>query len=239
MATKLALHPADPLSISQRVGHSSVDALFPWQISQRLDARFSANYQGNIYLEHNRSANIPADKNCALFITGLPPTITVHTLLATIRNIGRVFAVYINTPEPDRGKCTCAAKIIFFERQAAERFQERCQNGLHIPGHPFPARVVWNRIGSAAADTPPYVTRVLMISGPPHIVNGAALAAHFRPRFDIEVDEVLEHGATNHQALVELRFESYRCQAEVARIALMREHGDVVRVYFGPDPCAV
>ena len=41
------------------------------------------------------------------------------------------------------------------------------------------------------------------------------------------------------QTPVEYKFGSYRCRAEVARIALMRECGGVMKVYFGQDPCAV
>ena len=35
-------------------------------------AGFSPNYRGNINLASNRSANIPEDQNCSVFIQGLP-----------------------------------------------------------------------------------------------------------------------------------------------------------------------
>ncbi len=41
---------------------------------------FSPNYRGNINLPRNRSANIPAEKNCSLFLLGPNPAITTHQL---------------------------------------------------------------------------------------------------------------------------------------------------------------
>jgi len=80
---------------------------------------FSPNYRGNPDLERNRSAAIPPDHNCSLFVTGLAPTTTTGELLGAIRDVGRVYATHINGPEPTRGHMTCAAKVVFFERAAA------------------------------------------------------------------------------------------------------------------------
>jgi hypothetical protein len=209
---------------------------------QRMLAGFSPNYLGNINLARNRSADIPASENCSLFIMGLPPTLTFTQLLATVRDTGRVYATHVNSPEPDKGHLTCAAKLIFFERRAAERFYDRhLQGGLRIPGHPgYVARVVWNRIKTAAPAQPRHYTRVLMVAGPATIANPAFLTAYFRSKLDFDVDEVFDRGAMGDRRLVEYRFGSFRCQAEAAKMSVTREMGDLgVQVWFGPDPCDV
>ncbi|KAK3323666.1 hypothetical protein B0T19DRAFT_443146 [Cercophora scortea] len=203
---------------------------------------FSANYRGNPDLDRNRSAEISPEENCSLFIVGLDPHITTHELLASIRDVGRVYATHINPPEPDRGHLTCAAKVVFFERAAAERFYTRfAQTGLHIPAHPaHPGRVTWNRVRTAQYDAGGRKTRVLLISGPTSIVNEPALRAYFSSKLQYQVDEVVCRGedTARARALVEFRFGSFRCQAEAAWMALNREWKDLgVVVVFGRDPC--
>ncbi|KAK1827357.1 hypothetical protein QBC39DRAFT_267139 [Podospora conica] len=198
---------------------------------------FSPNYRGNPDLERNRSAPIPPDRNCSLFITGLAPNLTTTQLLATIRDVGRVYATHINFPEPDRGHFTCAAKVVFFERSAAERFYERYgMTGFRVTGDGsmHVGRVVWNRIRSAEQDVGGRKTRVLLISGPPSIVSEKALKAYFNTKIQYQVDDVRTlrtyaadggggDGGGEERALVEFRFGSYRCQSEAARMALSRE----------------
>ncbi|KAK1755883.1 hypothetical protein QBC47DRAFT_413616 [Echria macrotheca] len=164
---------------------------------------FSPNYRGNPFLSRNQSAPIPPEKNCSLFITGLAPDLTTHALLASIRGAGRIYATHINGPEPDRGHDTCAAKVVFFERAAAERFYERHRlTGFVVvpeagtrPG--YVGRVVWNRIRSAETDAGGRKSRVLLISGPPAFVNREALTLYFASKIQFQVDEVrtLRHAA--------------------------------------------
>lgn len=236
--------------------HPTSDSIFHPMESRPLDKQatgvaamdlmvkgFSPNYRGNPDLERNRSAPIPPDQNCSLFITGLAPTLTTTQLLATIRDVGRVYATHINFPEPDRGHFTCAAKVVFFERSAAERFYERyAGTGFRVAGTAdlHVGRVVWNRIRSAEQDVGGRKSRVLLISGPPGIVSEKALKVYFNTKIQYQVDEVrtLRRYAANglgggggggggdkgeERALVEFRFGSYRCQSEAARMALSRE----------------
>ena len=207
---------------------------------QRMLAGFSPNYRGNIALARNRSAAIPPTENCSLFVTGLPPSITVRQLLAAVRDTGRVYATHLNGPEPHKGHPTCAAKLVFFERAAAERFYDRhVQAGLRVDGYPgYVGKVVWNRIKTAAPDLPRHYTRVLMISGPAALADPEFLTGYFRSKLEFEVDEVFDRGAAGDRRLVEYRFGSFRCQAEAAKMALSREMGELgVQIWFGPDPC--
>ena len=92
----------------------------------------SQNYKGNHYLPSNRSADIPEKDNCSFFITGLPPAISTHTLLAHIRDAGRVYASYINEANPSAGHLTAAAKLVFFEKTAAQAFWARHKEQLPL-----------------------------------------------------------------------------------------------------------
>lgn len=235
-------HPLPPLPTSDSIFHPMESRPLDEQVTgvaamDLMVKGFSPNYRGNPDLERNRSAPIPPDQNCSLFITGLAPTLTTTQLLATIRDVGRVYATHINFPEPDRGHFTCAAKVVFFERSAAERFYERyAGTGFRVAGTAdlHVGRVVWNRIRSAEQDVGGRKSRVLLISGPPGIVSEKALKVYFNTKIQYQVDEVrtLRRYAANglggaqggeERALVEFRFGSYRCQSEAARMALSRE----------------
>ncbi|KAK4161003.1 hypothetical protein QBC43DRAFT_244245 [Cladorrhinum sp. PSN259] len=190
---------------------------------------FSPNYKGNPDLERNRSAQISEAENCSLFLVGLPPNLTTTSLLAGIRNMGRIYATHINPPEPEKGHDLSAAKLVFFERADAERFYNLAngtQAGFTLPGFPYHrARVTWNRIRSAEVDPAGTKSRVLLISGPPEIVNEAHLRAYFDEKLIYQLDLIVHHGMNqaNTRALIEFRFGSYRCQSEAARMALVRE----------------
>jgi hypothetical protein len=199
---------------------------------------------GNIHIDRNKSANIPEHENCSLWLTRLPPNVTYTDLLAAIRDTGRVYQTHINRPVPDKGHHTSAGKIVFFDRASAERFFNwSANNGLAIPGYPgFTARVAWNRVLAAAVDGPSTkdFSRVLLISGPKHMVNADFLTAYFRSKLDFNIDCIIDHGGDDYRATIEYRFGSYRCQAESAKMAITRElwqHN--VQVWFWTDPCDV
>jgi hypothetical protein len=80
---------------------------------------FSPNYRGNPDIPRNQPANVPPEQNCSLWLVGLAPDVTCHELLPGIRNVGRVFATHINPPKSDEGHVSSAAKVVFFEREAA------------------------------------------------------------------------------------------------------------------------
>ncbi|KAK4465208.1 hypothetical protein QBC42DRAFT_261800 [Cladorrhinum samala] len=211
---------------------------------------FSPNYKGNPDLDRNRSANIPESENCSLFLVGLAPDLTTHSLLAGVQGMGRVFATHINPPEPKNGHHLSAAKLVFFNRTDAGKFcpfsdlfsafqlqeltktnaenfyNQTKQQGFSLPSAPqFRAKVFWNRIRSAEEDPTGTKSRVLLISGPPSIVNPVFLTEYFDTKLIYQTDEIIEHGRSEDgsRALIEFRFGSYRCQAEAARMSLVRE----------------
>lgn len=205
---------------------------------------FSPNYRGNIHIDKNKSANIPEDENCSLWLTGLPPNVTYNQLLSTIRNIGRVYQTHINLPEPEKGHYTSACKVVFFDRPSAQRFWDRYGvGGFCVRGFPDVGRVAWNRVRSAAIEGPNArkLSRVLLISGPPQLVNPYFLTQYFQSKLEFNIDVIINHQSDDeHRALVEYRFASFRCQAESAKMAISRElWAHTVQVWFWNDPCDV
>ncbi len=210
------------------------------EIQRRLHAGVSANYRGNHDLASNRSADILDTENCSLWLEGLPPNITTRELLGAIRNVGRVWQSHIVRPTEDH--TTAAAKITFFEASAAQTLiggvggQE--PHRLAVGGHI--ATVVYNRQRVAQQTLPNNHTRVLLISGPPSIVNMDLLSAFFSSLFVYQLDEVIPVVPGRAISVLEWRFGSYRCQAQAAWEAFRRNpvfaaHGVTVR--FDRDPC--
>lgn len=203
---------------------------------------FSPEYHGDPNLPRNRSANIPDELNCSLFLVNLPPALTTHRLISAIHGMGptgRIYATHINAPEPDRKHYGCAAKVIFFELIAAKAFYRACEErGFTVDG--FGVRVMWNRIKTAQQEHARSTTRVLLIGGDPSFVNQTTLTEYFCTKLQFQIDCIITHSdglkGDNTDAVVEYRFGSFRCQAEAAKMALVREHPEI-RCFFHCDPC--
>jgi hypothetical protein len=84
----------------------------------KVDRGFSENYKGNIYIEKNRSANIPDEENCSVFIRGLPLMVTYRQVMVAIRNTGRV-----DTAE------LVISQLPIPPQPIAENSDEKCQEG--------------------------------------------------------------------------------------------------------------
>ncbi|KAJ4300169.1 hypothetical protein N0V88_002838 [Collariella sp. IMI 366227] len=241
----VAAHPPQPLGLNQPLmeyplipSASGIAATFPWvprvgsirnNLAQRgyqiANSNVPAAPVGDPDVMRNQSAAIAEEESCSLWIVGLAPDLDTHELLAGIRNIGRVYATHINPPAPERGHVLSAAK-----RLAAELFYTTfAPTGYWTPRNPqLRARVSWNRIRSAETDVGGNRSRVLLVSGPPQVVNEEYLCVYFNTKFEYQLDQVIYCGAnaSGTRVLLELRFGSFRCQAESARTALMREFKD-------------
>lgn len=207
----------------------------------KVSLGFSPDYHGDPYLLRNQSANIPDHLNCSLFLVNLPSKLTTHRLIAAIHAMGptgRIYATHINLPEPDRKHYGCAAKVIFFELVAAKAFYKACEErGFNVDG--YPVRVMWNRIKTAQQEHAKSTTRVLLIGGKADFVNPVSLTEYFCTKLQFQIDCIITHSdglKGDRDAVVEYRFGSFRCQAEAAKMALVREHPEV-RCFFHCDPC--
>lgn len=220
-----------PPSASVKPPQSTPSINIPYELPQ-----FSANYHG-MHTERNASANhLSPAENCALWLTNLPPHVTTTELLAGIRNVGRVWCTYINGPDNEQ-HTTAAAKVVFFQPVAAQRLLSQALTaGLRIGG--LDVRVSHNRIKSAETRIVGGMSRVLIITGSVSLVNAETLTRFFQDRFQFEIDEVIELLATSRRAVVEYRFGSYRCQAQMGKMALDRDLPQgLEKVEFGQDPC--
>ena len=200
----------------------------------------SINYQGNASLPANMSADIPDHANCGFWLTGLPPLTTCAMVLAAVRDIGRVFCVVVNPPERRKNIPTSAAKIVFFELAAAQRFW-----AWYGPGRtPFivggyRATIERNRTRVAESQEPSFCSRVLVVAGPADVVTVAGLLQLFDRKIVYQIDGILvgevQFWPTGPTRTIEVRFGSFRYQAQTAYGMLKGQPG--LRVAYGRDPC--
>ncbi|KAK4040355.1 hypothetical protein C8A01DRAFT_35593, partial [Parachaetomium inaequale] len=117
----------------------------------------SANYRGDAAVASNRSADIPEEENCSVWMEGLPRNVTTYQLLGAIRNIGRVWQTH--TVRPSGHHVTAAAKVTFFTAAAAQLMIARSRGGIRVQG--YLATVLYNRTRVAEPAEPADHTRVL------------------------------------------------------------------------------
>lgn len=204
-----------------------------------IKAGCSGNYKGNVDLEKNQSAKIPVEDSCSTWITYLPPNITYHELLRSIRGVGPVYQCHINEAKLHHQVYSCAAKVIFFDKATTQKFLSMYGgNGRLVIGG-YRTVVEYNRILTPEQYETPGSSRVLLIHGPAAMVNKDSLTAYFKSKFYFDIDQIFDHGAGDDgNATVEYRFGSFRCQAHSGKMALSREYGGVIRCAYGVDPCA-
>ncbi|KAK5996689.1 hypothetical protein PT974_02029 [Cladobotryum mycophilum] len=205
-----------------------------------MSSKFSTKYHG-MHTEANASAEyLSPNQNCALWLTNLPPDITHHQLLGAIRNVGRIWCSFINTPDYVTHH-TAAAKVVFFSPKSAQQLlSSSWTKGLFIGN--FRVRVAHNRIKSESREdelsTPK--SRVLIICGQTEFINEAYLTKYFKDRFIFQNDQVSELIITGGRSIMEWRFGSYRCQSQMGKMSLEKDRPFwLEKVEFGQDPCEV
>ncbi|KAF4960643.1 hypothetical protein FGADI_812 [Fusarium gaditjirri] len=218
----------------------------PSHMTREVDAResiFSDNYKGEHNTRNASAMSLTPEQNCALWLTNLPPDVTHHELLGQIRNVGRIWCSVINEPDWQRHE-TAAAKVVFFTPGPAQLLLSKSlTQGLSVRN--FPVRVTHNRVkyGEQAIMGP--ASRVLIITGKSTFVNPGCLTEFFKERFVFEVDEITElivqgDASKGGRSVVEYRFGSFRCQAQMGKMALEKDRPQgFEKVEFGEDPCEV
>lgn len=198
---------------------------------------FSPGYQGK-RVPANASACVPDWRNCAIFMTGLPPDVTYTEILDLITRagpFGRVLRSFINPPVQHKHDYA-AAKVIFFHPESAQRMLAHANTlGLKIRGYSLNA--VHNR-NRRDETVDPGTSRVLLITGHVSFVNIASLTAYFGSKIEFQLDRATELFRVKDRAVVEYRFASYHCQAKMGQMSLARERpAGLEKVEYGPDPC--
>ncbi|KAK0636551.1 hypothetical protein B0T17DRAFT_465293, partial [Bombardia bombarda] len=184
----------------------------------------SPNYQGNWEDEENQSANIPPEKNCSFWITGLPLDTSYKKLLRHIRGYGRIYNSHINSPEWHDGMFTKAAKLTFVDLPAASRFySDYTLKKLVLQDEPYlKATIVRNRIRVAEHALPPNHSRVLIITGSVSEVHPEILLEKFKRLFIYDVDSTFVSPVDeNDHVTVEVRLGRYPCQADPAYTSMI------------------
>ncbi|CAH0054337.1 unnamed protein product [Clonostachys solani] len=203
-----------------------------------MHSRFSKRYLGK-HTEKNASQDhLENHESCSLWLRNLPPNITYAELLDTISGIGRVWATYIN--RPDARHDTAAAKVIFFNPEAAAKYLEHIEStNLQIRG--FPVAAEYNRVKiPRQLSGGPQASRVLIIIGHSDFVNKESLIRFFHDLIQFHNDRVIERFRVGTRAVIEFRFGSYRAQSSSAKLALEKNQpGGLECVRYGQDPCEV
>ncbi|KAG6023388.1 hypothetical protein E4U19_004423 [Claviceps sp. Clav32 group G5] len=200
--------------------------------------KFSPHYHG-MHTENNASMeHLAPDQNCALWLTNLPPDIRVRELLSTIRNVGRVYATFINDADGHL-HATAAAKLVFFTPEAAQKLLAQCLvTPLVIRG--YLVKIALNRIKYAKNSMDNGESRVLIITGQADFVNTSTLTAFFQARFQFQIDDAANLMIHKGRAVVEYKFGSYRCQAQMGMKSLLLDQpAGLEMVEYGADPCEV
>lgn len=238
------------LAITDSSASESLQILSGHEIISRQLANCSLNYAGDPTRWRNRNVVIPDNKNTSIWITHLPEGITYKELLGAVRNMGRIYSSHINQPEPHKRIHTAAAKLVFFEADAAQRFLAHC-HGPHSPGLVLRGRRATvchnrnkksedqtNRVADDHHSLPP--SRILVIAGPPILVHPPALLQYFTARFHFNLDAIVPVVEGQSFSVFEWRFSSFSCQAEAAFMAMNRDsffRDAGVTVAYGIDPC--
>jgi hypothetical protein len=193
------------------------------------------NYLGDPFVENNRSADVSEDKNCSLWVWGLPATVTYPALLASIRGIGKIYATVINPPTT--AIRTSAAKIVLFNRRDAGKLFNMIENRQFVVTGKTVHRVLWNKIRSGPYPHPNH-SRAIRITGPPELMDFDFFDDFFIRRFTYDLEgrrvvKCLRPGLVSH----EWHFGSLRCQAASAKTAIERELKGIYEVEWADDPC--
>lgn len=151
----------------------------PAERADRVAAGVSANYGGDPANPRNRSVGVAAGQSCCLYLSNLVPGCTVAVLLGALgahAPFGKVLATHLNPLSPAAGHPSGNGKITMFSREGAERLFSFLSAGrLFIGG--ARVRAAWNRHLAAPFAGDPWISRVLVVSGPPAVVDRAAIEA--------------------------------------------------------------
>ncbi|KAI1121614.1 hypothetical protein F5Y10DRAFT_271897 [Nemania abortiva] len=214
-------------------------------MNQQRQPTNSPAYQGDPSLPRNIPAAIPDELNCRLWITGLPPTCTVHQLLGNIRGIGPIFACHITQPNLTGPRIweTAAASLTFFAASAANEFLRQSS----YPNQPFTVgghrtRMVRHRIRT---DSEPVngQSRVLRIVGDPSIVRPDVLSRVFSELWNIRFDTDFVQfrlgfdGRGNNEVI--WAFGSFRAQAHTVHRKINNDFRGRAQALYMADPCAL
>lgn len=185
---------------------------------------------------------LPADENTSLYLRGIPAHATLKEHYSQFIE-GAVFAYTVDPPIPGF-YTTCAARLAFTTREAAEAFYDRANRtyrGVRIGGQKI--NVQWSDHKTRPlCPEEGHQTRVVQVKGTSEL-SPANLLDFFHTNIDFELvhlDEWLVDGG--HGKVVEIHFQSILGQSRAAmkcfyKWVALAEDRDDYRITYGPDPC--
>ncbi|TVY42626.1 hypothetical protein LSUB1_G005397 [Lachnellula subtilissima] len=187
-------------------------------------------YHGGSSSYVSQLSDLPNDKNCALFITNIPRTVSHSDIFDRI-DVGPVFALHISPAGAMH--IMQAAKLVFMEPEAAHLMMKKT---IWIQGTRL--RFTYNRHGYPRNDR--LYSRVVIVEGPKRVMELATWDRYFRNYSDIVYDRVLnvECAISSHKAYA-FHFSRIDGQAETCFLAIKSEPSfqGYITVRYGQDPC--
>ncbi|KAI1761544.1 hypothetical protein GGR53DRAFT_525010 [Hypoxylon sp. FL1150] len=190
---------------------------------------------------------MPDNKNCCLWIEGLPPQVTEREFLSKIRGAGKIWNFSIARPK--EGHTTSAAKLTFWKETDVERFLDLVKTTFKFGNYVLD--INHNKFQTAAQEVSDK-SRVIHIAGPGAVVNGPTLDRLFRANFYRGDDAVITHATDANSGWIEWRFASHIGQASRAWdilqagrrgslvLGTVGNEGELLRhvvTIWGADPC--
>jgi hypothetical protein len=198
---------------------------------------FNPNYKGDVKWE---VLEIPDEENCCLYLKGIPEYATRQQIFDQLC-MGGIYTFKLDPPIPER-YTTCAAKVAYTTRAAAERLVDHALTfGLFILGNRV--KVSWNRNKTRELEgLEARQSRVIQICGP-NKMGASKLIEFFHSNIDFTLVECHEWLTANgSRKVVEIHFESILGQSRAAmkcfaQTANSMEDGNDYSVSYAADPC--
>jgi hypothetical protein len=187
--------------------------ILPPELAQRaLNAGVNLNSEGEIDI---RNAELPNNQNCCLFITDIPRAATLKDHFSRFVK-GSVFSYRVD-PAVEGQFHTCAAKLAFTTRSAAEAFHFRANNQGGVRILDRKGNVKWNRSKIRPLEgSEHHQPRVLRVRGSTTLSTATLLGflhAHIDFEF-VDLKEWLTGGGSFK--VIELHFQSILGQSRSA-----------------------
>ncbi|TGJ84198.1 hypothetical protein E0Z10_g4551 [Xylaria hypoxylon] len=153
-------------------------------------------------------------RNASVYIMGLPREIKYPALLESLTGLGKIYQTQIIPPKPPN--VFAAAKVTFWYRDGVDRLHSKNGEGRFNFGGNYNPTIMPSRYWNPSQD-PSVKSRVVIITGPPVVVNYPNLSTYFQYRgihFRIEKVETRQDWNTG---LPTMRwcFVSFRYQADM------------------------
>ncbi|KAK6833134.1 hypothetical protein PG987_007828 [Apiospora arundinis] len=189
----------------------------------------------------NGPRSAPYSRNCAIFIRNLPPDVTYAEMFVQLRGVGKIVKLNLKPPNDMRPSDGTAATLVMWNAKGFRRALSRFNSGeIQLRGHiatgvPHRRRVAAQQRHLQTGGC----SRVLQITGNPHVANVDYLLGFFSSLFVFELESVAVVSREYQTATVEVIFAAFKDQSHRAFRELMMTfpQREEIIVVYGRDPC--